>query len=158
MIQLSYPYRPTGKTIALTIQTFLSKVSWYLWTVGNHESGTLVTQEGLGLLPCVLSKCLEGRGLSEGSVSIYRWWAHSRVGFQALTYQCYSIVYIVLVTQLCPTLCDPTDCNPPGSSVHGILQTRILEWVAISFSKGASQTRDQTQVSWLQADSLPESL
>ena len=39
------------------------------------------------------------------------------------------------VTQSCPTLCDPVDCSPPGSSVHGILQARILEWVAISFSK-----------------------
>ena len=38
------------------------------------------------------------------------------------------------VTQLCPTLCDPKDCSPPGSSVRGILQARILEWVAISFS------------------------
>ena len=38
------------------------------------------------------------------------------------------------VTQSCPTLCDPMDCSPPGSSVHGILQARILEWVAISFS------------------------
>ena len=42
----------------------------------------------------------------------------------------------VLVAQLCSTLCDPTDCSPPGSSVHGILQARILAWVAISFSKG----------------------
>ena len=40
----------------------------------------------------------------------------------------------VLVTQLCPTLCDPMDSNPPGSSVHGILQARILQWVASSFS------------------------
>ena len=39
----------------------------------------------------------------------------------------------VLVTQLCPTLCDPIDCSPPGSSVHGIFQARILEWVAISY-------------------------
>ena len=37
--------------------------------------------------------------------------------------------------QLCPTLCDPMDSSPPGSSVHSILQARILEWVAISFSK-----------------------
>ena len=51
------------------------------------------------------------------------------------------------VTQLCPTLCDPVDCSPPGSSVHGILQARILEWVAISFSRGSSGPRDQTQVS-----------
>ena len=43
-----------------------------------------------------------------------------------------------LVDQLCPTLCDPMDCSPPGFSVHGILQARILEWVAISFSRGSS--------------------
>ena len=47
----------------------------------------------------------------------------------------------------CPTLCDPTDCSPPGSAVRRISQARILEWVAISFSRGSSQPRDQTQVS-----------
>ena len=52
-----------------------------------------------------------------------------------------------LVIQLYLTLCDPIDCSPPGSSVHGILQTRILEWVAILFSRGSSQPRDQTHVS-----------
>ena len=44
----------------------------------------------------------------------------------------------VLVTQLCLTLCNPMDCSPPGSSVHEVLQTRILEWVAIPFSRGFS--------------------
>ena len=48
--------------------------------------------------------------------------------------------------QLCPTLCDPTDCSPPGSSVHGILQARILEWVAMPFSRGSSQLRDWTWI------------
>ena len=43
-----------------------------------------------------------------------------------------------LVAQLCPTSCDPMDCSPPGSSVQEILQARILEWVAISFSMGSS--------------------
>ena len=51
------------------------------------------------------------------------------------------------VTQLCPTLGNPVDCRPPGSSVHGILQARILEWVAISFSRVSSRPRDRTQVS-----------
>ena len=51
------------------------------------------------------------------------------------------------VTQSCPTLCDLMDCNPPASSSHGIFQARTLEWVAISFSKGSSQSRDLTQVS-----------
>ena len=47
----------------------------------------------------------------------------------------------VLVTKLCPILCDPVDCSLPGSSVHGILQARILEWVAIPFSNGSSLTQ-----------------
>ena len=46
-----------------------------------------------------------------------------------------------LVTQSCPTLCDPMVDSPPGSSVHGILQARILEWVAISFSRGVFPTQ-----------------
>ena len=52
----------------------------------------------------------------------------------------------VLVAHLCPTFCDPMECNPPGSSVQVILQARILEWVAILFSRGSCQTRDWTQV------------
>ena len=51
------------------------------------------------------------------------------------------------VAQSCPTLYDPVDCSLPGSSVHGILQARILEWVAISFSRGSSRPRDGTQIS-----------
>ena len=51
------------------------------------------------------------------------------------------------VAQSCPTLCDPMDCSLPGSSVPGILQARILEWVAVSFSRESSQPRVQTQVS-----------
>ena len=49
--------------------------------------------------------------------------------------------------QSCPTLCDPMDCSIPGSSVHGIFQARVLEWVAISFSRGSSRPRDRTRVS-----------
>ena len=52
----------------------------------------------------------------------------------------------VLVAQSCPTLCVPVDCSLPGSSVHGILQERILEWVAISFCRGSSQSRDRNRV------------
>ena len=52
----------------------------------------------------------------------------------------------VLVSQLCSALC-PMDCSPLGSSVHGILQARILKWVAIPFSRGFSQPRDRTQAS-----------
>ena len=51
--------------------------------------------------------------------------------------------------QSCPTLCDPMDCSLPGSLVHGILQARVLEWVAISFSRGSSWPGDRTWVSCL---------
>ena len=51
------------------------------------------------------------------------------------------------VAQSCPSLCDPMDCSPPGSSTHGILQARVLEWVAVSFSRGSAQPRDRTRVS-----------
>ena len=58
------------------------------------------------------------------------------------------VIYSSLkVAQSCLTLCNPVDCSPPGSSVHGVLQARILEWVAISFSRGSSRPRDRTPVS-----------
>ena len=60
----------------------------------------------------------------------------------------------VLVAELCPTFCDPTNCSLPGSSVPGILQA-ILRWVASPFSRGSSQPRNQTGSPALQADSLP---
>ena len=59
----------------------------------------------------------------------------------------YSIKSKVLVTQSCLTLWDPKDCSLPGSSVHAILQARILEWVVISCSRGSSQPRDWSPVS-----------
>ena len=60
---------------------------------------------------------------------------------------CVCVCVCVLVAQLCLTLCNPTDYSPPGFSVHGILQARILEWIAIPFSKRTSHLRDQTLVS-----------
>ena len=51
------------------------------------------------------------------------------------------------VAQSCPTLCDPIDCSLPGSSVHGIFQAIVLEWISISFSRGSSQPTAQTRVS-----------
>ena len=64
----------------------------------------------------------------------------------------HSFIHILInwpyeAAQSCMTFCEPMDCNLPGSSVHGILQARVLEWVATSFSRGSSQPRDQTRVS-----------
>ena len=61
----------------------------------------------------------------------------------------------VLVAQSCPTLCNPMDCSPPGSSVHGTLQARILEWLAISSSRGSSQPGDRIQVSCIAGGFFP---
>ena len=55
----------------------------------------------------------------------------------------------VLGSQWCPSLCEPMDYRPPGSFLNGILQARILEWVAIPFSKESFQPRDQAQVSYI---------
>ena len=59
----------------------------------------------------------------------------------------FNLLSLCLHAQSCPTLCDPTDCSLPSFSVHGIVQARILEWVAISSSRECSQPRDQTHVS-----------
>ena len=79
----------------------------------------------------VRETCLVGASLG-GSKGLGEWW---KVESESE------------VAQLCPTLCDPIDCSLPGSSARGILQARVLEWVAVSFSKRSSQPRDQTQVS-----------
>ena len=56
---------------------------------------------------------------------------------------------LVLVAQSCLTLCNPMDCSPPGSFVQEIFQARMLDWVAVSFSRGSSQLRHQTRVSFI---------
>ena len=58
----------------------------------------------------------------------------------------FSVMSVCSVPQLCLTLCSPMDCSLPDSSVHGIFRARILDWVAASFSRGSSQSRDQTLV------------
>ena len=64
-------------------------------------------------------------------------------------------MFVVLVAQLCPTLCNPMDCSPPDFSVHGILQGRKLEWVAISFSGDLPDPGFKPGTPALQPDSLP---
>ena len=59
------------------------------------------------------------------------------------------------VAQLCPTLCDPMDCSPPGSSVHGIFQPRVLEWTAVSFSGDLPNPGIKPRSPALQTDTLP---
>ena len=70
-------------------------------------------------------------------------------------FSCWTSLCAVAVVVESSTLCDTIDCSPPGSSVHGISQAGILEWVAISFSRGSFWCRGGTCTSWGQADSLP---
>ena len=69
------------------------------------------------------------------------------LNFRTSDLQNYAIINMGCFAQSCPILCHPKDCSPPGSSVHGIFQARILEWVAISFSRGSSWPRDWAHIS-----------
>ena len=71
------------------------------------------------------------------------------IGVTASTSTNYLENMCVLLVQLCPTHCDPMDCSLPGSSVHGILQARILAWAAMPSSRGSSQPRDRTCISYV---------
>ena len=97
--------------------------------------------------------CLSGR--KNKKVMLFFFCLHFfLIGFILLeqfrfTAKCFFVYKLVLseVAQSCLTLCDPMDCSLPGSSVHGIFQAIVLEWTAISFSRGSSQPRDWTRVS-----------
>ena len=95
-------------------------------------------------------------GLAKSSFGFF--WATVCKNPNELFGQPNSICVCTCVSHLCTTLCNPMDCSPPGSSVHGILQVRTLEWVAIPFSRGTSWPSNGTSISWLQADSLPSEL
>ena len=114
------------------------------WNVSSTEGGLCFS----AVFPAAVAVPGTGRVLLTG-------WVGGRQGGRVKRHRLYQLSESEReVAQLCPTLCDPTDCSPPGSSVRGILQARILEWVAISFSRGSSQAREQTQVPALQADAL----
>ena len=83
--------------------------------------------------------------LPQGRDSQIKYWVKKEASFKKVC---------VLVPQSCLTLCHLMDCSPPGSFAHGILQARILEWIAISSSRGSSWSRDQTQSPALQAHAL----
>jgi len=78
------------------------------------------------------------------SLFLWAWVKHSTI--QNTQHVFIYLPYVCLCDQSYPTLCDLMDYSPPSSSVHGIFQARILEWVAISFSRGSSWPRDQTHI------------
>ena len=84
------------------------------------------------------------------TVGFFVWFSSEpsvRVTFGCVSCLCRLCVHACSVTQLCPTLCDPMDCSLPGPSVHGMAQARMLEWAAVSSSRGSSCPRGQICVS-----------
>ena len=90
-------------------------------------------------LATFLSSHIKQKCYPSGAVKLFWHWLHEKE------------VEVSKVAQSCPTLCDPKDCCLPGSSVHGIFQARVLEWVAIPFSRGSSWPRDWTYISYISA-------
>ena len=99
--------------------------------LNNPESGTARMPKTLPLPP---------------QTSLYFWSHSANVCVCSCACACMCVCVCVLVAQFCLILCDPMDCGSSGSSVHGILQPRRLEWLAIPFSRGTSQPRDWTRV------------
>ena len=97
----------------------------------------------------VLNKCLLGKHEWVKIIIVNIYWILAIISSVLYSLACLIITKTLLcsITQSCSTLWDPIDCSLPDSSVHGISQARILEWVAISFSRGSSQPRNQTGVS-----------
>ena len=86
-------------------------------------------------------------GLKEAGPAFQQWSLLSTGIMMIFIFFFIWLEWVSEVTQLCPTLCDPMDYSIPCSSIHGILQARVLEWAAISSSRGSSWPRDQTRVS-----------
>ena len=82
-------------------------------------------------------------------MDLWTWRGKERLGQIEKVALMYIHSLTLKVTQMCLTLWEPMDCSPPGSSVHGISQAKILEWVAIPISRRSSQSRDQTWVSFI---------
>ena len=113
---------------------------WFRWISARHQSW------GKGVLKALGRRWIRVIGCRRTSHS-FLWtqgWA-----FGSTQNRKNSVLVCVLVTQLCLTLWEPMDWDLPGSSVHGILQARILEWVAISFSRRSSWPRDRTHLGLL---------
>ena len=120
--------------------------------VGNfaHQPSPAAFPAGFQALPCTPADLLFALGrMLRCKWQLFRstWFKKRRESYGLRNRKSSKVTLCLLVAQSCLTLGDLVDCSPPGSSVHGILQARILEWVAISLARGSSRPRDRTQVS-----------
>ena len=136
---------------------------------GKHWGAGRGSDELSPHLPSSECLCAATRGEFEGQGGVMVSWVppsalrmpvcchKMRVNNQQLKDSVYTLEKVkVLVTQSCPTLCDPVDCNLPGSSVHEILQARLLEWVAISFSSYTLEVNTKTFIKRIECGCLSE--
>ena len=121
---------PLSRWCYLTISSSAAIISSCLQSFPASGSFPMISLEGM---------MLKLKLFASGGQSIR---ASASASVLPMNIQC--ICIRVLVTQSCPTLCNPIDCSLPGSPVHGIFQARILAWVDISSSGGSSQPRDRT--------------
>ena len=157
MVQVSHPYMTTGKTIALTRQTFVGKVMSLLFNMLSRfviaflPRSKCLLISWLQLISAVIVEPKKMKSVTFSTFSqsllllkachIIRWKQSLHWQIDALRNVRSICVYVYAAAaakslQSCPTLCDPKDGSPPGSSVPGILQARTLEWAATSFSNG----------------------
>ena len=115
--------------------------NFFRWFLPSHKSSVVLEI----CLQCSARGCEATQGTSTPglSVSVCTWGARGCEATQGTSTPGLSVsVCACSVAQSCLTLCDPKDCNLPGSSVHGMFQARMLEWVAVSSSRGSSRSRD----------------
>ena len=124
---------------------------WYCSIVSSWGpfQGPLPSQQGFCVLTSIAHHIFITLGGSQGITTKTSGKTRSSV---LSLFLC--VCVCVLIVQSCPTPYNPRDCSPSGSSVYGILQERILEWVAIPFSQGSSRPRDWTQISCIAGRSL----
>ena len=121
-------------SIAVTVQS-LNHVWFFVipWTAAHQAS-----------LSFTISQCLI-RFMSTESMKL----TNHLILYSTAKWISYTYIYVQMLSSSVVSLCDSMDCSPPGSSVHGIFQARILEWVAISSSRGSLRPRDWTCVSYI---------
>ena len=139
--RLLYPWNSPDKNTGVSCHSLL----WGIFLTQGSNQGLLLCRQSL--------YCLNHQEIPENTFYTYCSFKIIAIIISiARDFSYFSkkkkMLYILSeVAQSCPTLCDPMDFSLPGSSIHGIFQARILEWVAISFSRGTSRPRDWTQVS-----------
>ena len=138
----------------------LKQAAWFAWGAYRHIAflkipfiltwQSYTRRPGQRYFIFFPTRCLEINPLSSSlceSQSVSSWTYYELISVLEPWFPLKEECCCCLVAKSRPTLCDPIDCSLPGSSVHGISQARILEWVAISFSRGTSRLRDWTHIS-----------